>query len=148
MDFKISELKKTNATIQSHLKNMTYNSFLVSNNDNLNRNVFFPEIEYQRENDITSTNLIKLKKGMVSGVLSDNVFNKIITISGEIKITFIQSNEVRIITPLNTQLIVPNAKYIIEVLEDSEIISIYKPIINKKIEILEKETIYNKELLQ
>ena len=144
MDGKLMELRKTNNVIQSRIREIIQYGY--TSNDDEKVYDFYPEVKHHRENSSTSTNIIRLKKGMISGVLSDNEFNRITCISGKIKIHFVNLKEDRILTPPNTQLIIPETKYIIQVLEDSEIISIYKPVRKgENYKIKEQETIYIKK---
>lgn len=138
---KLTELKKTNKSIQHKIENM------LNNNKTFQKktNNYFPNIIYSTNNEETHTSIIKLKKGMKSDILFDEVFHKIICIKGKIKILFLYYNEQKTITSLNTQLVVPNAKYIIEVIEDSEIISVCCDFNQKeKSKLFNHTTIYNK----
>lgn len=143
MENKIIELKKLNNKIQNRIRSIVNHGY--QSNDIDNTTTFYPEIKHHRENDTTSTNIFKLKKGMKSKILCEDVFNRIICIKGKIKIHFVPFKDEVIITSPNTQLIIPETRYIIEVLEDCEIISVYKSIEKgEKFEIKEQETIYNK----
>lgn len=146
MENKLAELKNTNNLLQNRIRSIlakTYNSKSFNNN-----NGYDPEVNFHLDTDSTSTNILKLKSGMISGIISDEYFNRIVCLSGKIKINFIPYKEEKIITPLNTQLIIPDTKYFIEVLEDSEIISIYKPAKRGvPFKIMEQETIYNKKTI-
>jgi len=141
---KISELKKTNNFIQHRIKEITNNSCLTTNNES---NDYLVDVKYHGENDTTSTNIFKLKKGMKSNIITNDVFNRIVCTKGSIKIKYIRFKDDVIITTPNTQLILPNSRYIIEALEDCELISIY---ISKKTAknfiIKQQETIYNKKI--
>lgn len=142
---KLNELKIINNKIQNHIRSMVNHGY--KSNDVQENTVFYPEIKHHRENNTTSTNIFKIKKGMISKILNDDVFNRIICIKGKIKIYLISFNEEIIITAPNTQLILPKTNYKIEVLEDSEIISVYKtPKKGERFEIKEHETIYNKNI--
>jgi hypothetical protein len=144
MEHKLRELKKTNNIIQNRIREIINHGYV--SNDIEHAYDFYPEIKHHFENCSTSTNIIRLKKGMVSKILSDNTFNRIVCISGKIKIHFVRLRESVIVTPPNTQLIIPETEYIIETLEDSEIISIYKSIKKgESVKIMEQETIYNKK---
>lgn len=143
MDSKLRELKKTNNMIQTRIRTIINHGY--SSNDIEHSYNFYPDIKNHFENCSTSTNIISLKKGMVSKILSDEEFNRIVCISGKIKIIFINLKEEIVLTPPNTQLIIPETKYVMQVLEDSEIISIYKPVKKgENYKIKEQETIYNK----
>jgi hypothetical protein len=138
---KISELKKTNNFIQHRIREIMNHSCATINEE---KN-YYVDIKYHRENDSTSTNIFKLKKGMKSNIITNDEFNRIICTKGSIKIHFIPFRENVVVTTPNTQLILPNSRYIIEALEDCELISVFKTIKNtKKITIKEQETIYNK----
>lgn len=145
MDSKISELKKTNNIIQNKIRNIVNHGYHSNGNISENETQFYIDVKYHRDNDETSTNIFKLKKGMKSKILSDDVFNRIICIKGSIKIHFTPYKEEVVVSTPNSQLILPNTKYIIEALEDSELISIYKTAKEgERFAINENETIYNK----
>lgn len=145
METKISELKKTNNILQNCIRNIVNHGY-HSNSDDALTNKFFPDIKYHTNNDETSTNIFKLKKGMKSKIISDDVFNRIVCIKGAIKIHFIPFKEEVIIKTPNSQLILPNTRYMIEALEDTELISIYKTTkIGERFAINEKETIYKRK---
>lgn len=146
MENKLRELKRTNNIIQNRIREIINHGY--SSNGVEHTHNFYPEIKHHVENCTTSTNIIRLKRGMISKILSDDVFNRIICISGKIRIHFVRLKESVTVIPPNTQLIIPETDYIIEVLEDSEIISIYKPIKKgENVKIMEQETIYNKKAI-
>ena len=140
---KISELKKTNNFIQHRIREIMNHSCTTINEE---KN-YYVDIKYHRENDTTSTNIFKLKKGMKSNIMSNDEFNRIICTKGSIKIHFVPFKENVVVTTPNTQLILPNSRYIIEALEDCELISVYTS--KKTVEkytINKQETIYNKNI--
>ena len=141
---KIGELKKTNNFIQHRIREITNHSCVTSITEDNN---YYVDVKYHRENESTSTNIFKLKKGMKSNIITNNEFNRIICTKGSIRIHFVPFKENVVVTTPNTQLILPNSRYIIEALEDCELISVYKTMKNtKKITIKEQETIYNKNI--
>lgn len=141
---KLSELRKTNNHIQHRIREITNHSCGRTIEE---ENNYYVDIKYHRENDTTSTNIFRLKKGMKSSTIMNIEFHRLISIKGSVKIHFIPYSESVIITTPNTQLILPNTKYIIEALEDCEIISVYKLQKNgEKFKIKELETIYNKNI--
>lgn len=143
MENKLKELKRTNNIIQNRIRTIVNHGYSSNNVEDMYD--FYPDVKHHFDNSSTSTNIISLKKGMISKILSDDEFNRIICISGRLKIIFVNTNEEKLLTPPNTQLIIPEAKYVIQVLEDSEIISVYKSIKkNENYKIKEQETIYNK----
>ncbi len=120
---KIGELKKTNNFIQHRIREITNHSCLTTITETNN---YFVDVKYHRENDSTSTNIFKLKKGMKSNIITNNEFNRIICTKGSIKIHFLPSKKNVVITTPNTQLILPYSRYLIEALEDCELISVFK----------------------
>ena len=148
MDNKLSELRKTNNILQNRIRSIVNHGY-HSNNDDVHENKFYIDIKYHKENEETSTNIFNLKKGMKSKILSDDVFNRIVCIKGSVKIHFIPFKEEVIVRTPNSQLILPNTRYIIEALEDTELISIYKTArVGERFAINENETIYKKKLVR
>lgn len=141
---KIDELLKTNKLVKNHIK---FLNNLCNDNAIIENDTYFPEMIFKSDNKSTSTKIYKLKKGMMTKIKKDNFFYRIVCTSGKIKIHLIPFNDTVTITSQNTQLIVPNVEYIIEVLEDSELINIYEPSIKGEyFTIRENESIYNKKL--
>jgi hypothetical protein len=141
---KLSELKKTNNHIQHRIREITNHSCSTNITEESN---YYVDMKYHTENDTTSTNLFRLKKGMKSNIITNSEFHRLICTKGSIKIHFIPYKESAVITTPNTQLILPNTRYIIEALDDSEIISVYKlKKSGEKFKIKEQETIYNKNI--
>lgn len=139
---KLTAIRQTNSLLLNRIKSIT-EALYPPTNESEN---FSAEIRFQTSNEETSTNLIKLKAGMRSKVIVDNEFKRLICIKGVIKIQYVLPyDEERLLTSPNTQLIVPETSYIIECVEDAELITIHKP--KKKGQryiISEQETIYNK----
>ena len=124
MENKLSELKKTNNMIHNRIRDILNHGF--QSIDIGEEHNYYPELKYHSENKCTSTNILSLKRGMISKTLSEDIFTRIICIKGSIKIQFIPFREEIIVNSPNTILIIPNTKYKIEVLEESEIINVYK----------------------
>ena len=121
---KISELKKTNNFIQHRIREITNHSCVTTYDVNETTD-YYVDVKYHRENDTTSTNIFKLKKGMKSNIITNDEFNRIICTKVSIKIKYVPFKDDVIVTTPNTQLILPNSRYIIEALEDCELISVY-----------------------
>ena len=139
---KLSALKKTKNLLLRRMENIQesiiYNS--IDNND------LIINMIYQSNNEETSFNYFKIKKNQKSKILIQEEFKRIICLKGKLKIYIPSFNEDYILVSPNTQLIPPNTHYIIESLEDCEIISIFKPVKNNsRYKISESKTIYKKK---
>lgn len=139
---KLEAIRYTNQLLVNRIKAIS-EALYPPTNESEN---FSAEIKYQTSNEETVTNLIKLKAGMKSKMLVEGEFKRLVCIKGVIKIHYIYPfNEDRILTSPNTQLIVPETSYIIECIEDAELLTVHKP--KKKGQryiISEQQTIYKK----
>jgi hypothetical protein len=136
MENKIDALRQTNVLLSRKLKSLDYSFYGKTN--------YRSEILFQSSNKETSLNILKIEGGQKSKPFIENEFQRIICISGELKITLLDFDEEMTLTSSNTALIPPQTKYVIETIKDSEVIVVFKPRKEIKEKIMKEKTIYNK----
>lgn len=136
MKQKIEALRQTNILLSRKLKSLDYSLYGKTN--------YKSDIIFQSSNKETSLNILTIKGGQKSNPLEENEFQRIVCISGELKITLLDFDEEMILTSSNTTLIPPQTKYIIETIIDSEIIVVFKPKKEIKQKLIKQKSIYNK----
>lgn len=100
---------------------------------------------YEGQNDETSYTICKISVGEKTGNIKEKEFKRIICLKGEIKIYIPLFDEEVFMSSPNSILIPPNTIYSIEVVNDCELMGIYKPRKKQERKNLIKESIYTKE---
>lgn len=123
---KISALKRTKERLNDKIKsfeNQMYSEVQT------NKTFFDEEIVHSCSNEESSAVMIKIRGGQKTGELVEEEFKRIICMKGLLKINIpsYKSDEEFILRSLNTLLIPPKTVYNMEIIEDSDIINIYKP---------------------
>jgi hypothetical protein len=105
----------------------------------------FCDTVHEGHNNETSYSICRFETGQKSENINEVEFKRIVCLKGKIIIFIPLFNEEIIMTSPNSILIPPNTKYSIEVMENCELMGIYKP--KKRVEDknLIEERIYTKE---
>lgn len=123
---KISALKETKEKLTDKIKSFgtLFYSEIQSNKSFLNQDII-----YRNSNEESSTIILKINSGEKIKNLIEDEFKRVVCLKGVIKIIIpsYKNDEEFILKSPNTLLIPPKTIYNMEVLEDCEIINIYKP---------------------
>ena len=143
---KLEALEITNRKINKRISIIEHNIYDFEKTNKIinTKSLYKTTIYDNNDNGETSFTIFRANKGQKTDIFFENEFNRLICIKGKIRIFMPEFNEEIIMTSLNTILIPPQTKYIIEILEDTELIDILKP---QKIAFNVKnikKTIYNK----
>lgn len=126
MPSKITALKNANDKIEKTIR--SYKTLLYSESQLEKANVE-EDVVNRHSNDETSCLMLKLKGGQKTPILIEDEFKRIICLKGIVRInipSYEESEEI-ILESINTILIPPKTEYILEIIKDCEIVTVYKP---------------------
>lgn len=138
---KISALKNMNSRIELLINNLSNDSFMKNR----------PDIIKKIWNNEETVQFYKYyKNGLKKVELNDNVFTRIVCVSGRLNIQLDMLNEEYILSSPNTLLIPPSVKFTLEALEDSELIYVYreKKQKNENVSIYKQKEIKNEQYIK
>jgi len=141
---KLDALKKTSKLLDDRIDELTRN--YNSETNSIFKSELVHEVLYEGYNAETSFTICKIDKGQKTELLVEKEFKRIVCLKGKLKIYMPMFDEVVLMSSPNGILIPPNTEYCIEVIENSEVMGVYKP---KKTDIKEKiinKSIYTKEI--
>lgn len=141
---KFDALKNTNKIINERIETLK-SDFTEPSNVSIFNSDLLHEVLYEGYNNETSYTICKILKGAKTERLIEKEFKRIICLSGRIKIYIPTFNEETVMSSQNGLLIPPNTEYCVEVLEDCEVMGVYKPRKEKFDPKIINKTIYTKE---
>jgi tellurite resistance-related uncharacterized protein len=123
---KISALKITKEKLNDKIKSFETLIYSEKQSDKL---FFDEEIIHRCSNDESSAIMLRIKAGQKTSQLVEEEFKRIVVLKGKIKIHIpsYKNDEDFILNSPNTLLIPPKTVYSMEIIEDTEIINVYKP---------------------